>query len=173
MFEKTQAIVIHCQKHSDKAVILHTYTELNGRMNFIVYGGNKKGVMRGIIQTPLAIVELEYDNKLGQEMHVLHSLSSVYIPKPDNEQAFVRMFISEAIYKTLRQPMADEKVYAFLAEYIRTFGDRLEDSAARLQVRGVEVQEFMRQFSVLLGYGGVWLDEWKELKSLEMIREMI
>ena len=170
MFEKTQAIVIHCQKHSDKAVILHTYTELNGRMNFIVYGGNKKGVMRGIIQAPLAIVELEYDNKPGQEMHVLHSLSPVYIPEPDNEQAFVRMFISEAIYKTLRQPMADEKVYAFLTKYIRLIGREAERQKGR-EVEGL--QEFMRQFSVLLGYGGVWLDEWKELKSLKMIDEMM
>ncbi len=143
-------------------------------MNFMVYGQAKKG-LKGILGTPLTMVEISYDNKPGQEMHVLHSLSPVYLPEPNPDLIFCRMFISEVIYKTLKQPMADERVYEFLAEYIRrqATGYRLEDGAARLQVRGEGLQAFMTQFSVLLGYGGEWLDEWKELKSVEMIQEMM
>ena len=174
MIITTQAILIHCQKYSDRAVILHTYTREGGRTNLMVYGGNKKSALKGLIETPLAIVEISYDNKPGQEMHTLHSISPILLPnQTDSLYLLIQMFISEVIYKTLRQPMADERVYDFLADYIRMFGNRLEDGTSCLQVRGDELQAFMTQFSVLLGYGGEWLDEWNNLNSLKMIQEMM
>ena len=169
MFEKTQAIVIHCQKHSDKAVILHAYTRSNGRQNLMVYGGKKKGNIRGLIGTALALVEIEYENKPGHEMHTLHSINPLYLPQPQNsEQQLVGMLISEVIYKTLKQPMADERVYDFLEESVKRLNrpDELKGDLAF-------VKEFMETLSALLGYGGVWLDEWKELNSLKMIQEML
>lgn len=129
----------------------------------MVYGQAKKG-LKGILGTPLTIVEISYDNKPGQEMHVIHSLSPVYLPEPNPDLLFIRMFISEVIYKTLRQPMADERVYQFLVDYIQK--EAPSDSTSDLQA-------FMTQLSVLLGYGGEWLEEWKELKSVEMLREML
>ena len=169
MFEKTPAIVIHCQKYSDKAVILHTYTRSNGRLNLMVYGGKKKGNIRGLIGTPLAMVEIEYENKPGQEMHTLHSIAPLFLPQPQNsEQQLISMLISEVIYKTLKQPMADERVYQFLEESIVRLNrpDELKEGS-------VFVKEFLETLSALLGYGGVWLDEWKELHSLKMIQEML
>ena len=163
MFESTQAIILHCQKYSDKSVILHTYTQQSGRVNLIVYGSAKKGNTRGIMETPLTLVELSYDNRPGKEMHVLHSISPVYIPQQqDSERQLIRMFICEVVYKTLKQPMADERIYTFLTETVKKV-----DSGMWM------ADSFMETFSALLGYGGVWLDEWKELKSVSILREML
>ncbi len=165
MFEKTQAIVIHCQKHSDKAVILHAYTRSSGRLNLMVYGGKKKSDIRGLIGTPLALVEIEYENKPGREMYTLHSINPLYLPQPQNsEQQLVGMLMGEVIYKTLKQPMADERVYLFLEESIK----RLNQSEG-LNGGLVFVKEFMETLSALLGYGGEWLDEWKGLNSMELL----
>ena len=179
MFETTSAIIIHCQKYSDKAVILHTYTRREGRQNFMVYGGNKKSSLKGLIETPLSIVEITYDNKPGRDMHSLHSIAPLFLPThEDNLNRLVRMFMSEVIYKTLRQPMADERVYDFLERSIKEgtnpqplAKEEVENDHLSAISNGIE--DWMMQLSALLGYGGEWLDEWKELNSLDMIREVL
>lgn len=165
MFETTSAIILHCQKYNDKAVILHTYTQTNGRMNFIVYNNVIKRV-RGILGTPLSIVELSYENKSGQEMYVLHSLSPILLLNPDEDRIFIRTFLTEVLYKTLRHPMADERIYAFLQECIR-----IEAAGKNPLTTPLNMKEFMEHFSVLLGYGGKELEEWGDLESVKLLQE--
>lgn len=152
-------------------MILHTYTRLNGRMNLVVYGGQATGD-RHTLRIPLTLVEISYDNKPNQEMHTLHSFSPLYIPpQQDGIKQLISLFVGEVIYKTLKQPMADERVFDFLQDCIKELNNELTPLQAN-DAR-VFVEEFMAKLSVLLGYGGERLDEWKNLNSLDMLGEML
>ena len=167
MLKTAQIIVLHCQKHSDKANILHTYSQVEGRDNFILYRGRKRqGMEGGIPNLPLVILEVSYDDKKNREMKVVQSYNPVFIPRADDSQKqCVRMVLGEILYKTLRHPMADPTIYSFLVDTIKQI-----DIEPQAQVL---LRPFLHQFSRLLGYGGEWIEEWNELKSLDLLREML
>ncbi len=167
MLKTAQIIVLHCQKHSDKASILHSYSRENGRDNFILYNSHKnRSLAGGLAHFPLVILEVSYDDKKTQEMKVIRSISPAFIPTTDDgEKQCVRMVLGEVLYRTLRHPMADSTIYSFLVDTIRQI-----DTEPRAQVL---LHPFLQHFSELLGYGGEWLEEWNELKSLDLLREML
>lgn len=167
MLKKDQVIVIHCQKHSDKANILHTYSLQNGRENFVFYRGRKRaGMEGGIPNLPLVILEVCYDDQKTREMKVIQSVNPIFIPlADDSEKQCIRMILGEVLYKTLRHPMADERIYQFVAFTIRQL-----DTAPKAQAL---LRPFLHHFSELLGYGGEWVEEWNSLSSLDLLREML
>lgn len=156
----TQAIVIGLSKYKDNLSILSVYSLKNGRQQVLVYGHKWRSVLG-----PLNIVELTLQEQPGRDMATLQSVSLIYVAQRitmDVSRQCVAMFMAELIDKTFVHPMADMEVFAMLVGNIQKL-----DTTEEVDVLPYH---FMQELSLYLGYGGEELEEWRGLKSLEVIR---
>ena len=115
-----QAIILHLQKYSDKASILHTYTLQNGRLSFMVYGANSKRRKFSHYQ-PLTLVEIESTTSQTRDIPTLNNISLTNITNNislDFSRRAIAIFISEIIFRTLRHPEADERLFNYIKNVI-------------------------------------------------------
>jgi len=122
MQAKTSGIVLHSIKHTDSSTIITVYTRLFGRISYIVHGVNRKNsVCRAAILQPLSIVEMDVFHTPGKniqrlkEMRMEHHFTGIPFNPVKNSLA---LFISEVLYRTLRQTEPDETLYLFLENSI-------------------------------------------------------
>ena len=133
MLVTTEAIVLNLQRHSDRSHILHTYTRSGGRINFMVYGaGSKK--KSAALYAPLSLIEITADIRPDRPVP---TLKEAHLLQPDTqesrlrqgtqdsrlghrprpmEEASVKMFLAEVLFRILRHPMPDEALFQFLAD---------------------------------------------------------
>jgi len=156
----TQAIVITTQAQRDNRSIVHLYTRSGGRMRYAVYGHRWHSLLQ-----PLALVEITANQTTAQAMPTLESVALCYVPngmQRDVRRQCVAMFVAEVIEKTMRMPMSDECIYDYLSQTCRAI-DTTNDIE---HLPG----HFLTHLSELAGYGGEPMDEYRDLKSLEVIR---
>lgn len=147
MTSKTQAIVLATTKHKDNAVILHLYTAENGRIGYVAYGNKYKGLL-----TPLSIVEVTAnEHSIGKAERGLPTVSAMaltYIPKYipiDVRRQCIAMFIAEILNKTLRHPMQDKELFAWLCRVVQELDET--DTVENLHLR------FLIDYTTFLGIG--------------------
>ena len=123
MQHKTSGIVLHTTKYNDTASIVCIYTKDFGRVSYIVYGvGKKKSVVRSSFLHPLTLTELEVNHIAGRdiqqikEIRILHPFNT--IPMNPTKNALT-MFLSEVLFKSLRQTEPDETLFLFLENSIQ------------------------------------------------------
>jgi DNA repair protein RecO (recombination protein O) len=118
MYLKTRAIILHCVKYSDKAIIVHFISEERGRLAGIVYStsGKKHGHKMAYLQ-PLSLVELEIEMRPDKELHrikeskpaeILTSISA------DPVKNALTLFLAEFLFRTIRETQTDRQLYRFL-----------------------------------------------------------
>jgi len=119
---KTSGIVLHSIKHTDSATIITVYTRQFGRVSYMVHGVNrKKAVCRAAILQPLSIVEMDVFHTPGKsiqrlkEMRMEHHFTGIPFNPVKNSLA---LFLSEVLYRTLRQTEPDDTLYLFLENSI-------------------------------------------------------
>ncbi|MDR2853675.1 MAG: DNA repair protein RecO [Prevotellaceae bacterium] len=131
MLQKTQGIVLHAIKYSDNASIVSIYTRDFGRCAYMFH--QKKGKSstgKAAFVQPLTLVEMDvYHHPKKQVQHIKDlRVSYPYTQIPfDAKKNAVAIFISEVLYKTLRQPEPDELLFDFIQNSLQTF-DCQEDS---------------------------------------------
>ena len=180
----TDAIVLSLQPHSDKAHILHAYTRVGGRVNYMVYGLGKKNAI--VKYVPLSIVQITTDDKS------VRTANLTYVPAntiTDPYKRAIALFIGEVLFHTLRHPMPDEPMYDFLVQTIQELDAAtrpenihlqfLVDFAAKLGFamereitlpRSREArQELLRQ---LCAYFAEHVETWKSPRSLDVLTEV-
>lgn len=147
MSEKTQAIVLAATKYKDNATMLHLYTAEGGRMSYVVYGNKYKGLL-----TPLSVIEVTYadrnGSRVGKGLPVVSSVALAYMPKclpTDVRRQCVAMFIAEILNKTLRHPMQDKELFAWLCGVIQELDET--DRVENLHLR------FLIDYTMFLGIG--------------------
>ncbi len=119
---KTSGIVLHSLKHTDSTTIITIYTRQFGRVSYIVHGVNKKkSVCRAALLQPLSIVEMDVFHTPGKniqrlkEMRMEQTLTGIPYNPVKNSLA---LFLSEILFRTLRQTEPDESLYLFLENSI-------------------------------------------------------
>lgn len=119
---KTTGIVLHSIKYTDSTSIITVYTRQFGRTSYMVHGVNKKkSVCRAALLQPLSIVEMDVYHTPGKsiqrlkEMRMEHSFTGIPFDPVKNSLA---LFLSEVLYRTLRQTEPDESLYLFLENSI-------------------------------------------------------
>jgi DNA repair protein RecO (recombination protein O) len=119
---RTTGIILHATKYNDSAAIVTVYTRQLGRVSYLVYGANKKkSVCRNALLQPLSIVELDVshnhlkDIQQIREMWMDHQFTSIPFHPVKNS---VALFLSEILFKTLRQSVPDENLYLFIENSI-------------------------------------------------------
>lgn len=120
---KTTGIVLHSLKYSDSATIVTIYTQQFGRVSYMVYGVNKKkAVCRSALLQALSIVELDVAHSPGKE---IQRIKEVRTAIPFTEIPFdpvknsIALFLSEVLFRTLRQAEPDEELFSFLENSIQ------------------------------------------------------
>lgn len=167
MLQTTDAIVLALQPYSDKASILRAYVRTGGCVSYMVYGAHsQRGTKKGILSvlSPLNLIELTADAKATQQLPTLKECHLKYVPiaTTDIARQCVRMFVAELLLKTLRLPLSDERIFNYLCDLVQEI-----DTTENLHELP---QQAMQHISELLGYGGVMLDEWRSLKSIEVLQ---
>lgn len=120
---KTAGIVLHSIKHTDSSTIITVYTEEFGRISYMVHGANKKkAVVRAAFLQPLSIVEMDVFHSPGRDIQrikdirIEHPFSGIPFNPVKNSLA---LFLSEVLYRTLRQTEPDENMFLFLKNSIQ------------------------------------------------------
>jgi DNA repair protein RecO (recombination protein O) len=123
MQEKTSGIVLHSIKYSDSATIVTVYTSQFGRVSYMVHGVNKKkSVFRSAFLQPLSIVELDVVHLPGKDLQRVKDVRIAYaftgVPF-DPIKNSLALFLSEVLFRTLRQTEPDESLFLFLDNSIQ------------------------------------------------------
>ena len=130
-------ILLHTTKYGDSSIILHGFTREQGRKSFIIRGvGKKKGSSSTALLHPLSILETEL--RPGAEYSIaqlkdysakypLHSLRSNVIKNT------IAIYMSELLYRTLRDSEGDPALYDFIEKAILTLNS-LEGSTPNFHI---------------------------------------
>ena len=120
---KTTGIVLHTLKYSDSATIVTIYTRQFGRASYMAYGANKKkAVCRSAVLQPLSIVELDVAHTPTKEIQRIKELRTAvpFIEIPFHPvKNSIALFLSEVLFRTLRQSDPDEELFHFLDKSIQ------------------------------------------------------
>lgn len=118
MLHKTKAIVLHSVKYAESSLIVHTYTREHGRMAYIVNGTkSKKSALRNSMLQPLSLLELDTEFNPKKEIQRIKECRLDYAFQQiqyDASKNALAIFIAELIYRSLREPHADEDLFDFL-----------------------------------------------------------
>ena len=123
MLVKTSGIVLHSVKYNDSSIIVTIYTRHFGRISFRIYGANKKNsVFRSSFQQPLSMLEIDMLHLPGKEIQRIKDVQMDYQFEelPYNEiKNSLALFISELLFRSLRQTEPDENLFLFLENSIK------------------------------------------------------
>ncbi len=124
MYINTSGIILHNLKYGDSSTIITVYTLGFGRVSYLVHGVNKKkSTTRLAFFQPLSVVEMEVTHQPAKELQYIKEirLNYVFTSIPYNPiKNSIALFLSEVLYRILRQVEVDERLYYFLKNSIET-----------------------------------------------------
>jgi DNA repair protein RecO (recombination protein O) len=150
MLQKTRGIVLHSLKYGETGMIATIYTELYGRMSFLLHGTRaRKSPMKASQLQALFLVELELYYKPGRELHHIKELKNAYpfssIPFEIAKSSQV-IFLAEVLNKVLREEESHHALFEFLFYSIQVL-DLINEGVTNFYLI------FLVQLSRFLGFG--------------------
>ena len=148
MLYKTHGIVLHYIKYGESSIIAQVYTELFGRVSYVINSvRKKKSAYRLSNFQPLTILEIESFYRAGHNIQRLKEIKR-YAPlnhiSTDVIKSSIAIFLSEIIYKTLRENESNKQMFDFLIHAIQ-FLDLMERGVSSFHL------VFLIQYSKFLG----------------------
>ncbi len=118
MLHKTRGIVLKTTNYSESSVVVQVFTEKFGLQAYIVNGARKpRAKISNTILQPLHLLDMVVYHR---EQSALQRIREVRqqpcfqtIPYDDIKRAVV-LFLNEVLYRSLRQPSADEPLFNYL-----------------------------------------------------------
>lgn len=137
MLQKTAGIVLHTIKYTDSSSIATIYTQEFGRSAYIVYNRrSKKTVCKPAFLQPLSLVEIDAYHRPNKDVQHLKDIRVTFpfssIPFSPEKNA-IALFISEILYKSLRQSEFDAELYAFIEKSLHIL-DNCEENFANFHL---------------------------------------
>ena len=133
MLHKTQGIVLNHLKYGDTSLISTIYTSTHGRKTFLVQGVYKrKSRFHPSFFQPLSLLDLEIYIQPRRELQRIKEIS---IDHPfqhlpfDTTKSAIALFLSEILYKTLREEESNLQLFNYLYHSIQFFDINTEGSA--------------------------------------------
>jgi DNA repair protein RecO (recombination protein O) len=150
MLHKTRGIVLHSMKYGETGMITTIYTELFGRVSFLMQGLRaKKSLVKGNHLQALFLVEIEIYYKPGRELHRCKELKNIYpfssIPF-EITKSTQAIFLAEILNKVLREEESRPELFEFLFYSIQVL-DLLNEGISNFHLI------FLVQLSRYLGFG--------------------
>lgn len=133
MLSKTRGIVLHSIPFNDTRYIIHIYTETFGRQSCLASRakGRKQAVSKALFM-PLSVIEIEMERQPLREFCYIREtkpcfpLSRLFTDPVKNAQA---LFLAEILFRTIREPEADPRLFDYLCRSIRILEDAGEGTA--------------------------------------------
>lgn len=194
MLTTTDAIVLSLQPHSDKAHILHAYTRTDGRVNYMVYGLGRKHSAG--MYAPLSLLQITANSTPNRPASVRTAHLS-FVPSSITTHPYkqtIALFLSEVLYHTLRHPMEDEALFAYIAQSVQLLdaepephdfhlrfliglAERLgfaidENTHPELYRTPHTRTERQQQLRQLCAYMEEHVDSWQSPRSLDVLMEV-
>ncbi len=118
MIQKVKGIVLHHVKYKESSAIIYIYTDLFGRQSYLVNNiRGKKSRFSGNLLQPLTLLELEAYHKESRELQRIREMRN-HIPYRsipfDHLKSSQALFLSEVLYKVLREEDPDPDLFGFL-----------------------------------------------------------
>lgn len=120
---KARGIVLHTIKYGDSSAIAYLFTDVLGRMSYMVQGirskrgrGNKAALLQ-----PMFLVEFEGVEQPHAQMHRIREMCSLrpLMSVPfDVRKSTISMFMAEVLYRLIREVEANEPLFDFLCEAV-------------------------------------------------------
>jgi DNA repair protein RecO (recombination protein O) len=131
---KINAIVLHSIKYRENDVIAYLYTQQMGRQTYIVHNALKPSGQRQIaLVQPLFLLELEVQP--SKKQHGMGIVKEMQVAVPlagiagNIKKNIIAMFISETIYRFVKEEEANPVLYDFLEQQIITLDTMQADAA--------------------------------------------
>ena len=198
MLSTTDAIVLSLQPHSDKAHILHAYTRVGGRVNYMVYGLGRKHAIGNY--TPFSLIQITADNHPSKPSVVkevtplIRGQWTLAQGQSPIVKQTIALFLSEVLFHTLRHPMPDEAMFDFIAQSVRDLDADTQPQNFHLQflvgfaeqlgfaINSAEHADLLslpqtrterqHQLRCLCSYFNEHVETWSEPRSLDVLMEI-
>ena len=145
---KSQAVVLHTLKYGESGLIVSLYSRESGRETLMLNGvrSKTKGNRAALLQ-PMFLIDYEASEVPHGRMHRLKDIASALplVAEFDLRRSALSMFIAEVVYRLVKEEVANEAMYQFLAQTSHWL---------RVMESGVENLHlwFMVRLSVLMGF---------------------
>jgi DNA repair protein RecO (recombination protein O) len=123
MLGKTKGIVLNSIPYNDKYNIICIYTEMFGRVSYMTSRArSKRSSISKAVYMPLSIVDMEVEHKPHQEIQrikeakIAYPLNLIYCDPIKN---VLTLFLSEVLFRTLKETEQEKRLYQFIEESIR------------------------------------------------------
>lgn len=117
MLQKTTGIVLHSFKYSDTTNIVDIYTQLQGRVSFLVPSTRaKRSAVKSVLFQPLSIVEFEADFRPLSTLPRIREVKACpfkSIPY-DPYKSSIALFLAEFLYRTVKEEGENSLLFAYL-----------------------------------------------------------
>lgn len=150
MILTTKGIVLRAFRHSDSSMIAKVYTEELGLQSFIInVGRGIKSKNKSNLLQPMSCLEIVMYYKDNHGLQKVKEINPYYVFKSvpfDTIKSSVALFISEVIYKSIKEEEQNEKLFGFFLNSITDL-DGCEDwETSNFHLK------FMLEFSKYLGF---------------------
>ena len=149
MLQKTRGIVLHSLKYGDTGLITTIYTELHGRLSFMMQGTHgKKSAVKANLLRQFSLLEMEVDFKPGRDLQRVKELK-IHTPFQSIPYEIAKstqvLFLAELLNKVLREEEAHPELFEFIFSSILIF-DLMEDGIGNFHLI------FLLQLTRFLGF---------------------
>ena len=122
MLQKTLGIVLRTVKYKDTAFIADVYTDVAGRVSFMVpVPRSRKASVKSVLFQPLAPVELEADFRPNTSIYRIKEAKSWHpfssLPY-DPYKSAIALFLSDFLCKAVRVEADNKALFAYLRHSI-------------------------------------------------------
>ena len=149
MLHKTRGIVLHSLNYNDKYKIVHIYTEEFGQVPYLVAKSKgKKSRASSALFHPFSVLDLEVEHLNLRELQRIKEARPeiVFTSLPfDPVKIPLALFLSEFMYKVVREEQANVPLFAFVCQSIEVL-DLMEKSPANFHLT------FMMRLTYFLGF---------------------
>lgn len=121
MWQKTVGIVLHTIKYSDTSNIVDVYTEVYGRVSFLVSVSRaKRAAVKSVLFQPLTLIECEADFRSTTGLHRIKEVKAYpfkSIPYHPYKSA-IALFLAEFLYRAVKDEGENRSLFAYLKHSI-------------------------------------------------------
>lgn len=133
MIQKVRGIVLHHLSYGDTSIIVQFYTHLYGRTAVMIKGARGQRKNRRIsLFHPLALLDLEMDYKENRDLQQIREARPI-VPlhglMSDPVKSTIALFLSEVLYRTIRENEANPNLFDYLENSIQYF-DLMKEGAS-------------------------------------------
>jgi len=122
MLEKSRAIALSYIRYSETSIIANVYTEKFGRVAFMVKGALRpRSKYKAILFEPFTLLDVEFNAKPSRSLKIPVNIQLAEIQnsiKTDIRKSTLALFLSELVFKTVREEHADYQLFEFLYQAI-------------------------------------------------------